>query len=69
MVPGRQSAHSRHSNVGKFYTAISLYAISIWSLYAIVWLLGDVNQVLSVDTGVILFAIVLLLCEISLRPA
>jgi hypothetical protein len=57
-VPARRAAYSRHTNVGKFFTAICLYEIVVWSLYALVWGLADENQFVTVDVEIILFALV-----------
>ena len=58
MVPVRRLSYFRHPDVGNFYNSISLYSIVIWTLYAVVWGLADENQLLNVDTEIILYAVV-----------
>jgi bacteriorhodopsin len=60
LFPARHSAFARHARVGTLYTAISGYIIIIWILYALVWSLGDGFRTFTVDTEIVLFAIVYL---------
>lgn len=60
LVSARRSAYERHERVGKFFTPLCVFAIFVWSLYALVWGLGEEYQLFNVDTEIILFAIVML---------
>ena len=58
LIPACRSANSRHAKVGKFYIGITLYAIVVWAIFAVVWGLADENRLFNVDTEIVLFAVV-----------
>jgi bacteriorhodopsin len=58
VISSRRAAITRSATVGKFFTAISLYTIVIWVLYPIVWALGEGTQRISVNSEIILYAVV-----------
>jgi bacteriorhodopsin len=58
VISSRRAAITRSASVGKFFTAISLYTIVIWILYPIVWALGEGTQTISVNSEIILYAVV-----------
>jgi bacteriorhodopsin len=58
LISCRRVAIARNAKVGKLFTVISLYTIVIWTLYPVVWGLGDETRHLTVDVEIILFAVV-----------
>lgn len=58
VISSRHAAIARNSRVGQLFTSISSYTIVIWTFYPIVWALGKGTQRISVDTEILLFAIV-----------
>lgn len=63
VITSRRAAISRSAKVGRFFTAISLYTIVVWAGYPIVSALGERTQRISVDTEIILFAILDILAQ------
>jgi len=58
IISSRRAAITRNAKVGRFYTAISVYTIIVWAIYPLIWLLGVGLQKISVDTEILLYAIV-----------
>jgi bacteriorhodopsin len=58
VISARRASIARGARVGQLFTSISLYTIVIWTLYPIVWALGEGTQKVSVDTEIYLYAVV-----------
>ena len=63
ILSSRRAAIARNAKVGRMFTAISLYTIIVWTMYPIVWVLGSGTQRISVNTEIIIFAVVCILLE------
>ncbi|KAF2427533.1 family A G protein-coupled receptor-like protein [Tothia fuscella] len=57
VVNGRITAQAKGSKVGKFFAAISLYTILIWTAYPIIWGVADGSRILSVNQEIMAYAI------------
>lgn len=58
VITSRRAAIARNARVGQLFTAISLYTLVVWTLYPVVWALGEGTQKITVNTEILLFAIV-----------
>jgi bacteriorhodopsin len=58
VLSSRRAAIARNAKVGRMFSAISLYTIVVWSMYPIVWALGEGTQRISVNAEIIWFAVV-----------
>jgi len=58
VITTRRAAIARNARVGQFFTAFSLYTLVVWALYPVVWVLGEGTQKVTVNTEIVLFAIV-----------
>ena len=58
ILSSRRAAIARNAKVGRMFTAISIYTVIVWSIYPIVWALGEGTQRISVNTEIILYAVV-----------
>jgi len=58
IISSRRAAITRNAKVGRLFTAISVYTIVVWSFYPIIWILSVGIQKISVDTEILLYAIV-----------
>jgi len=56
-VSGRRTALSKDAKTAKFFSAIGGFTFILWTLYPIVWGLGDGARVLSVDAEISAYAI------------
>jgi len=56
-VSGRRTALSKDAKTAKFFSAIGGFTFILWTLYPIVWGLGDGARVLSVDSEIIAYAV------------
>lgn len=63
VVPGRKSVLARDSKTSKFYTSIAAFTLIIWSIYPIAWAIGDGARKISVDTEVVIYAILDILAK------
>jgi len=63
ILSSRRAAIARNAKVGRMFTAISVYTIIVWTMYPIVWALGSGTQRISVNTEIIIFAVVCILLE------
>lgn len=57
IVPARRAVLVRDNTTTKLYASIGVYAFILWTLYPILWALGDGAGKWDVDTGVIAFAV------------
>jgi len=57
VVPGRQAVNAKGGSTAKLFTAIGGFTIVLWTLYPIVWGIGDGSRKISVDAEIICYAI------------
>jgi len=57
IVGGRFAVKSKSAATAKFFAALAGFTFVVWTLYPIVWGLGDGSRVLSVDAEIIAYAI------------
>lgn len=58
VVNGRAAAMGKSSKVGKFFAAIGLYTLILWTAYPIVWGIADGSRKMSVDGEILSYAYV-----------
>jgi len=56
-IGGRRNVALKDSKTVKFYAAIGGFTLILWTLYPIVWGLGDGGRILSVDAEIIAYAV------------
>jgi len=56
-VGGTRTAKSKSASTAKFFAAIGIFTLVLWTLYPVVWGLGDGSRILSVDGEIIAYAI------------
>jgi bacteriorhodopsin len=56
-IGGRVAVKSKDSKTAKFFAALGLFTFVLWTLYPIVWGLGDGARILSVDSEIIAYAV------------
>jgi len=57
VVPGRQAVAAKSGSTAKLFASIGGYTIILWTLYPIVWGIGDGARHLSVDSEIIAYAV------------
>jgi len=57
VINGRAAASARGSKVSKFFYSIAGYTILVWTAYPIVWAIADGKRMVSVNTEIIIFAV------------
>jgi len=57
IIPARRAVLARDSTTTKIYASLGVYALILWTLYPILWAIGDGAGKWDVDTGVIAFAV------------
>ncbi|KAJ8071055.1 hypothetical protein OCU04_001401 [Sclerotinia nivalis] len=57
VIPGRRAVSSRDAKTSKLFTAIAAYTLIVWTLYPIVWGIGDGSRTWSVDAEIIAYAV------------
>jgi bacteriorhodopsin len=62
-IPGRKAVAARDGKTAKTFTAIAGFTIVIWTLYPIVWAIGDGARLWSVDAEIIAYAILDILAK------
>ncbi|KAI9799894.1 MAG: hypothetical protein M1833_003816 [Piccolia ochrophora] len=62
-VTGRRTVAARDSKVSTFFASISLFTLVIWTIYPIVWGLGEGAQVIGVDAEIVAYAILDILAK------
>ncbi|KAI9739666.1 MAG: hypothetical protein M1834_006384 [Cirrosporium novae-zelandiae] len=60
---GRAIAMSRDARTGKFFTAIAGFTFVIWTIYPIIWGFADGSHHLSLDSEIIIYAILDILAK------
>ncbi|CAD6500301.1 BgTH12-07481 [Blumeria graminis f. sp. triticale] len=56
-VPGRRAVATKASSTRKLFTAIGFFTCILWTLYLIVWALGDCSHTYGVNTEIVAFAV------------
>jgi len=56
-VPGRKAVMAKDAKTGKLFASIAGYTLILWTLYPIVWGIGDGSRKWSVDTEIIAYAV------------
>jgi len=56
-VGGRKTAAAKNAKTAKFFAAIGGFTFILWTLYPVVWGLGDGARVLSVDSEILAYAV------------
>jgi bacteriorhodopsin len=57
VVPGRRAVSTKDAKTSKLFAAIAGYTLIIWTLYPIVWGIGDGSRTWSVDAEIIAYAV------------
>ncbi|KAH8800504.1 hypothetical protein F5884DRAFT_825109 [Xylogone sp. PMI_703] len=57
VLPARRAVLTRDSTTIKIYVSLGIFAFILWTLYPILWALGDGTGKWGVDIGVIAFAV------------
>ncbi|EHK99518.1 Family A G protein-coupled receptor-like protein [Glarea lozoyensis ATCC 20868] len=57
VVPGRKAVNAKDGSTAKLFTSVGLFTIVLWTLYPVVWGIGDGSRHLSVDAEIICYAI------------
>ncbi|TGO40323.1 hypothetical protein BHYA_0039g00650 [Botrytis hyacinthi] len=57
VIPGRRAVSSKDAKTSKLFAAIAGYTLIIWTLYPIVWGIGDGSRTWSVDAEIIAYAV------------
>jgi len=57
VIPGRRAVMSKDSSTSKLYAAIGGFTLILWTLYPIVWAIGDGARKWTVDTEIIAYAV------------
>jgi len=57
VLHGRQEAFAKSNKVGKFFAAISLYTLVLWTAYPIIWGVADGARILNVNQEIIAYAV------------
>jgi len=62
-VPGRRSALKKEPSAKKFTAAISIFTLVIWTVYPVIWALGEGSRRISVDAEIIAYAVLDILAK------
>lgn len=62
-VHGRSVAQSKGSQTGNFFTAIGAFTLVLWTVYPIIWGVGEGANILSVDGEILGYAILDILAK------
>jgi bacteriorhodopsin len=57
VIPGRRAVLTKDSSTAKLFAAIGGFTIILWTLYPIVWGVGDGARKLTVDAEIIAYAV------------
>jgi bacteriorhodopsin len=63
VVAGRHNAAARDSQTARLFNSLALFTIILWTLYPIVWAVGDGSRKISVDGEIIAYAVLDLLAK------
>lgn len=56
-ISARRTAAARDAQVGRFFTYIAGYTLILWTLYPVVWGIGDGARRMSLDAEIVSYAI------------
>jgi len=56
-IPGREAVRSKDAKTGKFFASIAGFTLILWTLYPIVWGIGDGSRHMSVDSEILCYAV------------
>jgi bacteriorhodopsin len=56
-VGGRRTAAAKNAKTAQFFAAIGGYTLILWTLYPVIWGLGDGSRILSVDQEIMAYAV------------
>jgi len=56
-IPGRRAVMSKDAKTAKLFAAIGGFTLILWTLYPIVWGIGDGSRKISVDQEIIAYAV------------
>lgn len=56
-VGGRKTVAAKNAKTAKFFAAIGGFTFVLWTLYPVVWGLGDGSRLLSVDSEILAYAV------------
>lgn len=62
-IPGRRAVKSRESATGKLFASLAIFTLIVWTIYPIVWAIGDGVRIWSVDSEIIAYAILDILAK------
>lgn len=62
-IGGRRTVLTKDSKTAKFFSALGIFTFVLWTLYPIVWGLGDGSRILSVDSEIIAYAVLDILAK------
>lgn len=62
-IPGRRAVAAKDGKTAKTFAAIAGFTLIIWTLYPIVWAIGDGARLYSVDAEIISYAILDILAK------
>ncbi|KAH8656537.1 putative opsin-1 [Tricladium varicosporioides] len=57
VIPGRRAVMSKNNKTAKLFASIGGFTLILWTLYPIVWGIGDGAHKWSVDTEIIVYAV------------
>ncbi|ESZ98609.1 opsin-1 [Sclerotinia borealis F-4128] len=57
IIPGRRAVSTKDAKTSKLFVSIAAYTLIIWTLYPVVWGIGDGSRTWSVDAEVIAYAV------------
>ncbi len=63
VVSGRRAVMTKGNNTAKLFASIGGFTLILWSLYPIVWGIGDGARKWSVDTEIIIYAVLDILAK------
>jgi len=62
-IPGRRAVLAKDSKTAKLFAAIGGFTVVVWTLYPIVWAIGDGARKWSVDSEIIAYAVLDILAK------
>ncbi|PVH74297.1 putative opsin-1 [Cadophora sp. DSE1049] len=63
VVPGRRAVAAKSSSTAKLFASIGGFTLVLWTLYPIVWGIGDGARKWSVDTEIVAYAVLDILAK------
>jgi len=63
VIPGRRAVKTKDSSTSKLFASIAGYTLVVWTLYPIVWAIGDGARKWSVDSEIIAYAVLDILAK------